>query len=103
MKGREEKNKAKGEMIKRHSEINGIQELYEEGSYVLMINKKKKKLDPKYLGPFKIIKQTGLSAYKLETPTGMVLKTLVHHNRLVPAYASNDKFTELWTKVGARK
>ncbi|OMJ14519.1 Retrovirus-related Pol polyprotein from transposon [Smittium culicis] len=103
MKGREEQNKAKGEMIKRHNEINGIQELYEEGSYVLMINKKKKKLDPKYLGHFKIIKQTGLSTYKLETPTGIVLKTLVRHNRLVPAYSSNDKFTELWTKVGARK
>ncbi|OMJ23903.1 hypothetical protein AYI69_g4828 [Smittium culicis] len=97
-KGITEQIRSREAMIKRHEETNIIGELYKEISFILMLNKRKKKLDPVYLGPFRIKKQTEFSTYKLETPVGEELKVLVHHSRLIPAYSQDGKFSGLWTK-----
>ncbi|PVU95608.1 hypothetical protein BB561_001692, partial [Smittium simulii] len=74
--------------------------MYKAGLMVLMSNEAKKKLDPSYLGPFRIKYQAPFYTYKLETPKGDKIKNLVHHNRLIPANINSQSTIDLWTKIG---
>ncbi|OMJ26426.1 Retrovirus-related Pol polyprotein from transposon [Smittium culicis] len=76
--------------------------MYQEGSMVLISNEIKKKLDPPLLGPFRIKYRAPFYTYKLETPSGVEVENLVHHNRLIPANTNPENSLKLWTKPGVK-
>lgn len=51
----------------------------------MLMNLDPRKLEPKYFRPYKIRKASFLGTYALQTPTGRILRHLVHRNRLMSA------------------
>ncbi|OMJ19487.1 hypothetical protein AYI70_g4691 [Smittium culicis] len=86
-----------------HYNKNANETKYKIDSWVLIKNETKKKLDPSFLGPFKVINYGPFHTYKLEDTNGMKLKTLVNHNRLVEANARSEGKIKPWTKLPKSK
>ncbi len=57
-----------------------------EGDWVLIRNEEPQKFEAKWFGPYKVLKTHPLGTYALGTPTGRVLRNLIHGNRLVKAH-----------------
>ena len=69
-----------------------------EGEWVKLLNEKRMKFEPKWIGPFKIRRQTPLGTYQLEDPTGQIKNDLVHRSRLDRYRVDPNKPPErLWT------
>ncbi|OMJ28601.1 Retrovirus-related Pol polyprotein from transposon [Smittium culicis] len=94
---REEQLTAANKMKAQYNK-NANETKYPLGSWVLIKNETKKKLDPNFLGPFKVVYYGPFHTYKLETVNGMQLKTLVNHNRLRQANVSSEEKLKPWTK-----
>ena len=56
----------------------------------IYINLPNKKLTPKWVGPYKVIKQIGKTAYKLELLTSTKVHPVFHISVLQPYFATND-------------
>ncbi|OMJ23899.1 hypothetical protein AYI69_g4824 [Smittium culicis] len=72
-------------------------------SWVIMKNETRQKLDPKFLGPHRIVYHGPFYTYKLMTTKGDQLKVLVNHNRLQPANVENPDNVKPWTKTQGRR
>ncbi|KAI5277647.1 hypothetical protein KEM52_004891, partial [Ascosphaera acerosa] len=48
------------------------------------------KLEPKWFGPYRVLKAHPLGTYALQEPEGKVMTNLVNGARLVKAYVAND-------------
>ncbi|PVU92506.1 hypothetical protein BB561_003776 [Smittium simulii] len=72
-------------------------------NWVTIRNKTKQKLDPKFLGPYKILYYGPFYTYKLTDAKNNILKILVNHNRLQQANVENELTVKQWTKGVGRQ
>ena len=71
----------------------------EEGDYVFLRNESKRKFEPPWFGPYKIAQKAILGTYRLETPQGRIVKSLIHGNRVRKAdlnMKDNQSIQNLW-------
>ncbi|OMJ12869.1 hypothetical protein AYI69_g7176 [Smittium culicis] len=76
---------------------------YPINSWVILKNETKHKLDPNYLGLFKILYHGPFYTNKIKSAKGETMKVLVNHNRLQQANIENEEQLKAWTKNQGRK
>ncbi|KAL1954575.1 hypothetical protein VTO42DRAFT_1051 [Malbranchea cinnamomea] len=73
---------------------------FEPGTWVLVRNEGPEKFQPRWFGPYKVLKAHPLGTYALEEPdSGRVLKNLINGNRLIEANVQDPD--RLWSSSAA--
>jgi hypothetical protein len=66
-------------------------------------HEKPHKFESKWFGPYQVIQKMLLGTYRLQDPNGIVLKVLVHGNRLLKANVqTTDELRKLWAAPNVR-
>jgi transposase InsO family protein len=65
------------------------------GTWVLVRNEGPEKFQPRWFGPYRILKAHPLGTYALEEPSGRVLQNLINGSRLIEANVSDPE--DLWS------
>lgn len=68
-----------------------------EGEWVLVRAEARNKFEPRWYGPYKVLKKHHLGTYVLAQPDGYILKLLVNGQRLVRANVKDEDIKELWS------
>jgi hypothetical protein len=70
------------ERQKRYHDQNFKAKEFEEHDLIMLKNPTAKKLDPKYIGPFRILQKINKLNYKIELPSGSRMDDVVHVSRM---------------------
>jgi p58 integrase-like protein len=71
---------------------------------VLLRKENHQKFQPKFLGPFRIVKKCPLNTYQLVDPLGRIKQDLVHGDRLKPfAMTADMNPRELWARFNTTR
>lgn len=88
------------EEAKRRFDMLVKEDPLKEGEWVLMKNNSRLKFDPKWCGPFKVVKEVFKGVYKLKEPSGKLKSDLVHRDRLKRAkVGEKNPPKEFWSDV----
>jgi hypothetical protein len=75
----------------------------EAGDWVLVRHEKPHKFESKWFGPYQIIQKILLGTYRLQDLSGIILKALVHGNRLLRANVqTTEELKKLWAAPNFR-
>jgi len=69
---------------------------FHEGDWVLVRAESRNKFEARWFGPYKIDKVMLLGTYRLATPTGEIVKTLINGQRLIPAVVKDGQIEKFW-------
>lgn len=70
---------------------------FEKDDWVLVRNETPQKFQPKWFGPYRVLKRHPLGTYAIEEPDGRVVRNLVNGQRLIRANV--DKPERLWSST----
>jgi hypothetical protein len=69
---------------------------FRKGDWVLVRAEARQKFEGRWFGPYKVLEAHILGTYRLQDPSGNVVKTLINGQRLVPAHVQGDDIKALW-------
>jgi transposase InsO family protein len=69
---------------------------FRKGDWVLVRAENRQKFEGRWFGPYRVLQAHVLGTYRLEDPSGNVVRTLINGQRLVPACVQGDDIKGLW-------
>jgi hypothetical protein len=69
---------------------------FRKGDWVLVRAEARQKFEGRWFRPYKVLDAHILGTYRLQDPSGNVVKTLINGQRLVPAHVQREDIKGLW-------
>lgn len=69
---------------------------FRKGDWVLVRAEARQKFEGRWFGPYKVLEAHILGTYRLQDPSGNVVKTLINGQRLFPAQVQGEDIKGLW-------
>ncbi|KAI5305192.1 Trehalose-6-P synthase/phosphatase complex synthase subunit [Ascosphaera pollenicola] len=70
---------------------------FKAGDWVLVRHEDPQKLEPKWFGPYRVLKAHPVGTYALQEPEGRVMTNLVNGARLIKAYVDDEEDVSTWS------